>query len=367
MAMRRAAHLGQSQQRLAALPLPNNAEQPGKAMQPATGCTTRLTTGRQAAVPVPSRGWGLPGLAEGRRQRAPGLGRPQPAPSSPVSPTQPPGSRPAPASHLKHAFILLGADVHSLEGQRRRWRPILGCLHLLGGHRRSVRRLLRELSAGREPSPVGRRASLHGCAGGRALARRPPSCEPVEGSRTSACRRARNPRRSQTREREWVGMVIVMADSPETTHKDSAMDVSEWDTDNFNEVLQVVGQLSAESILQTLKMLELKILSNKLSTPLCQKVTDVIVKYLRMMMPEEELEEKCTAVLLAVGSQHPRMIIEKLWDRVHLYSLPPRSLLVAIGKLSVGPGMDPCGGRVSLHGGQGHGGPVSVHPPGCSP
>lgn len=48
------------------------------------------------------------------------------------------------ASHLEHAFILLGADVHSLEGQRRRLRPALGRLHLLGGHRRSARRWLRE-------------------------------------------------------------------------------------------------------------------------------------------------------------------------------------------------------------------------------
>lgn len=41
----------------------------------------------------------------------------------------------SPALYLKHAFILLGADVHPLEGQRRRLRPILGGLSLLGGHR----------------------------------------------------------------------------------------------------------------------------------------------------------------------------------------------------------------------------------------
>ncbi|XP_012587774.1 PREDICTED: maestro heat-like repeat-containing protein family member 1 [Condylura cristata] len=97
-------------------------------------------------------------------------------------------------------------------------------------------------------------------------------------------------------------------------------------------------QVSAENILQTLKVLEVKIINNKLATPLCQKVTDIIIKYLRTVKPEQDLEEKCTAVLLAIGSHFPRMIIEKLWDRVHLYNLPPRSLLVAIGKLSGCPG-----------------------------
>lgn len=39
-----------------------------------------------------------------------------------------------PPLYLKHPFILLGADVHPFEGQRRRLRSALGRLRLLGGH-----------------------------------------------------------------------------------------------------------------------------------------------------------------------------------------------------------------------------------------
>lgn len=61
----------------------------------------------------------------------------------------------------------------------------------------------------------------------------------------------------------------------------------------------------------------------------------------------------CTAVLLALGSQSPGMIIVKIWDRLRGYNLPPRSLLVAVGKLSLSQGIALCGGRVSLRREQG--------------
>lgn len=46
----------------------------------------------------------------------------------------------------------------------------------------------------------------------------------------------------------------------------------------------------------------------------------------------------CTSGLMALGSQSPGMVIVKLWDRLHLHDLPPRSLLVTVGKLSLGQG-----------------------------
>lgn len=71
------------------------------------------------------------------------------------------------------------------------------------------------------------------------------------------------------------------------------------------------------------------------------------------------MEERCTAVLVAVGSQFPGMVIVKLWDRLHLHNMPPRSLLVAVGKLSSCQGMNLCGGRVSLRTeAAGHGGAI---------
>ena len=73
-----------------------------------------------------------------------------------------PGEPPAP--YLKHALILLGADVHPLEGQRRRLRSALCSLRLLGGHR-----------------AVPRAAGAGQCAAMRAAGR---------GSRTSAPARA---------------------------------------------------------------------------------------------------------------------------------------------------------------------------------
>lgn len=50
----------------------------------------------------------------------------------PEPPRRHPGAPPAP--YLKHPFILLGADVHPFEAQRRRLRSALGRLRLLGGH-----------------------------------------------------------------------------------------------------------------------------------------------------------------------------------------------------------------------------------------
>ncbi|XP_047405642.1 uncharacterized protein LOC124982738 [Sciurus carolinensis] len=38
---------------------------------------------------------------------------------------------------------------------------------------------------------------------------------------------------------------------------------------------------------------------------------------------------------MALGSHRPGMVIVKLWDRSDLHSLPPRSLLVAVGKLNL--------------------------------
>ncbi|KAM8804050.1 uncharacterized protein V5649_006029 [Rhynchonycteris naso] len=43
----------------------------------------------------------------------------------------------------------------------------------------------------------------------------------------------------------------------------------------------------------------------------------------------------CVAVLTALGSQSPEMVIDKLWDQLHAHSLPPRSLLVVVGKLTL--------------------------------
>jgi len=91
--------------------------------------------------------------------------------------------------------------------------------------------------------------------------------------------------------------------------------------------------LSTDNVLQTLKLLEVKILNNKMATPLCQKVTDIIVDYLRTMKPEGELEELCTAVLMALGFQSPGIAIFKLCDRWH-NSLPPNCLLAEWGDSS---------------------------------
>nr|KAF6495896.1 hypothetical protein HJG63_010212 [Rousettus aegyptiacus] len=126
-----------------------------------------------------------------------------------------------------------------------------------------------------------------------------------------------------------------MAGFSETDKRDLEYNISGRNIKNFMEALQVAGQLSADNVLQTLKLLEVKILNNELETPLCQKVTDLIVGYLRKMKPEGELEEMCTAVLMALGSQFPGMVITKLWDRQRVRKLPPRGLLVTVGKLSL--------------------------------
>ncbi|XP_053751014.1 maestro heat-like repeat-containing protein family member 7 isoform X4 [Panthera pardus] len=132
---------------------------------------------------------------------------------------------------------------------------------------------------------------------------------------------------------------VVMVGSSEIT--DRNLDVSEKNIKDFMEALQVAGQLSADNVLQTLKLLKVKILNNKMATPRCQKVTDIIVDYMKTMKPEGELEELCTEVLLALGFQSPGIVIFKLWDRWHLNNLPPNGLLVAVGRLIFCQGADP--------------------------
>ncbi|XP_048191093.1 maestro heat-like repeat-containing protein family member 1 [Perognathus longimembris pacificus] len=104
------------------------------------------------------------------------------------------------------------------------------------------------------------------------------------------------------------------------------------------EALQVPGQLSPREVLDVLKLLAVRILNNKMSGALCQKMTDIIINYLRKAKPEEELEEMGAVVLTALGSHYPGAVIIKLLDRSRLYRLPPRSLLVAVGKLNLSPG-----------------------------
>ncbi|XP_064140807.1 maestro heat-like repeat-containing protein family member 1 isoform X1 [Loxodonta africana] len=134
-------------------------------------------------------------------------------------------------------------------------------------------------------------------------------------------------------------MFTVMVVSSETAERDLEWDASGRNIEIFMDSLQVPGELSAEKVLQTLKLLETKILNHKMTTPLCQKVTNSIINYLRIMKPEGELEEMCTAVLIALGSYCPGMVTIKLWDKFHNFSLPPRSLLMAVGKLSFGQGV----------------------------
>lgn len=42
---------------------------------------------------------------------------------------------------------------------------------------------------------------------------------------------------------------------------------------------------------------------------------------------------------MALGSHFPEMIIVKLWDRPNIYCLPPRSLMVAVGKIILSQGI----------------------------
>lgn len=159
----------------------------------ATNCRLHehSTTGpepAEAAIPAPCLGRGLPGSAGSRlRWALQGL----PPPAGPVLPQRP---RP----YLQHAFILLGADVHSLDSEGRRLHPTLGRLHLLGGHGRFERRLLRELGRGRETSPLCRRPV---CTWVRAPALQPPTCE-LTGPRLGppASPSARRPQHSRAPE-----------------------------------------------------------------------------------------------------------------------------------------------------------------------
>ncbi|CAK7299296.1 Maestro heat-like repeat-containing protein family member 1 [Vulpes lagopus] len=113
---------------------------------------------------------------------------------------------------------------------------------------------------------------------------------------------------------------------------DREWDISGKNIEDIMEALQVADQLSTDNVLQTLKLLKVKILNNKMATSLCQKVTDTIVDYLRTMKPQGELEELCTGILMALGFQSPGIVIFKLWDRWH-NNLPPNCLLIAVGRL----------------------------------
>lgn len=53
-------------------------------------------------------------------------------------------------------------------------------------------------------------------------------------------------------------------------------------------------------------------------------------------------------VLLALGSHFPGMVVIKLWDKLPVQNVPPRSLLVAVGKLILCQGMARSGESVSL-------------------
>ena len=64
--------------------------------------------------------------------------------------------------------------------------------------------------------------------------------------------------------------------------------------------------------------------------------------------PGGKVEKLCTISLRGVGSKNPQMVFKKLWDRKYDHSLPPRSLLLAVGELSRSRGTAPWSGRVNL-------------------
>ena len=142
-AVGRPAHIGHPLRACGGPPSPNNAARSRKAMQPAAGPAQRPARTLQRRPGAPRLGG--KGGCDGRL----------PCPPSP---------------YLQHAFVLLGANVYPLEGQRRRLRPALGRLHLLGGHRHSVRRLLREHWARAKPSRPGLSARACGREGASAAA-----------------------------------------------------------------------------------------------------------------------------------------------------------------------------------------------------
>ncbi|XP_047596026.1 maestro heat-like repeat-containing protein family member 1 isoform X4 [Lutra lutra] len=127
-------------------------------------------------------------------------------------------------------------------------------------------------------------------------------------------------------------MFIAMIHSSEITERNQEWDTSGKNIEDIVEVLQSADQLSTDNVFKTLKSLKVKILNNKMVPPLCQKVTDIFVDYLRTTKPEGELEELCTTVLMALGFQSPGIVIFKLWDRWH-NTLPPNCLLTAVGRL----------------------------------
>ncbi|XP_058138569.1 maestro heat-like repeat-containing protein family member 1 isoform X1 [Dasypus novemcinctus] len=135
-----------------------------------------------------------------------------------------------------------------------------------------------------------------------------------------------------------------MVVSSETCEGSLEWEILERSIRNFIELSQGAGpvktsqapiKLSTDLILHNLKLLEVRIVNHKMATPLCQKMTDLILNFLMTVKPEGELEEACTMVLLALGFHNAGMVIMKLWDRMHQDTLPPRSLLVAVGKLNL--------------------------------
>ncbi|XP_041592324.1 maestro heat-like repeat-containing protein family member 1 [Vulpes lagopus] len=79
---------------------------------------------------------------------------------------------------------------------------------------------------------------------------------------------------------------------------DREWDISGKNIEDIMEALQVADQLSTDNVLQTLKLLKVKILNNKMATSLCQKVTDTIVDYLRTMGGDERTMPKCVYVAI---------------------------------------------------------------------
>ena len=95
-AVGRPAHIGHPLRACGGPPSPNNAARSRKAMQPAAGPAQRPARTLQRRPGAPRLGG--KGGCDGRL----------PCPPSP---------------YLQHAFVLLGANVYPLEGQRRRSRP----------------------------------------------------------------------------------------------------------------------------------------------------------------------------------------------------------------------------------------------------
>ncbi|XP_023369834.1 maestro heat-like repeat-containing protein family member 1 [Otolemur garnettii] len=126
---------------------------------------------------------------------------------------------------------------------------------------------------------------------------------------------------------------LVFSQPSQCTEKDLEWDLLGSTTKDFLEALQIVSKVSADNELEALKLLESKISNNTISAALHQRVTDIITSRLRIMEPEGELEEMFTSVLVALGSSCPGIIMASLWSKQYSGRLPPRTLLLAVGKL----------------------------------